>query len=62
MRICVRDAGMPRKDFLRAFLRAKLTSRGSTSTFVRSASTHRRLAKLKDEILRAQRKLLPGRS
>ena len=41
MQICVRDAGMPRKDFLSSFPKSETDFTGSTSTFVPSASTRR---------------------
>mgnify|MGYP001813640461 CR=1 FL=1 len=58
MRICVRDAGMPRKDFLSSFPKSE-TDLGWVEKHIRAKRKHSStLAKLKDDILRAQRKLL----
>jgi RNA polymerase primary sigma factor len=58
MRICVRDAGMPRKDFLSSFPKSE-TDLNWVEKHIRAKRKHSSiLAKLKDDILRAQRKLL----
>ena len=58
MQICVRDAGMPRKDFLSSFPKSE-TDLGWVDKHIRAKRKHSStLAKLKDDILRAQRKLL----
>jgi RNA polymerase primary sigma factor len=58
MRICVRDAGMPRKDFLSSFPKSE-TDLGWVEKHIRAKRKHSSiLARLKDDILRAQRKLL----
>ncbi|MDJ0941302.1 MAG: RNA polymerase sigma factor RpoD [Woeseiaceae bacterium] len=58
MRICVRDAGMPRKDFLASFPKSE-TDLNWVDKHIRAKRKHSStLAKLKDDILRAQRKLL----
>ena len=58
MRICVRDAGMPRKDFLSSFPKSE-TDLGWVDKHIRAKRKHSSiLAKLKDDILRAQRKLI----
>ena len=58
MRICVRDAGMPRKDFLSSFPKSE-TDLAWVDKHIRAKRKHSSiLAKLKDDILRAQRKLL----
>ena len=57
MRICVRDAGMPRKDFLSSFPKSE-TDLSWIDKHIRAKRKHSSiLAKLKDDILRAQRKL-----
>ena len=57
MRICVRDAGMPRKDFLSSFPKSE-TDLAWIDKHIRAKRKHSSiLAKLKDDILRAQRKL-----
>jgi RNA polymerase primary sigma factor len=58
MQICVRDAGMPRKDFLASFPKSE-TDLSWIEKHIRAKRKHSSiLAKLKDDILRAQRKLL----
>ncbi|MDJ0919231.1 MAG: RNA polymerase sigma factor RpoD [Woeseiaceae bacterium] len=58
MRICVRDAGMPRKDFLASFPKNE-TDLEWVDKHIRAKRKHSStLAKLKDDILRAQRKLI----
>jgi RNA polymerase primary sigma factor len=58
MQICVRDAGMPRKDFLSSFPKSE-TDLGWVDKHIRAKRKHSStLAKLKDDVLRAQRKLL----
>ncbi len=58
MRICVRDAQMPRKDFLASFPRSE-TDLHWVDKHIRAKRKHSSiLAKLKDDILRAQRKLV----
>ncbi|MDX1506972.1 MAG: RNA polymerase sigma factor RpoD, partial [Woeseiaceae bacterium] len=58
MRICVRDAGMPRKDFLSSFPKSE-TDLKWVDKHIRAKRKHSSiLAKLKDDILRAQRKLI----
>ena len=58
MQICVRDAGMPRKDFLASFPKSE-TDLNWIEKHIRAKRKHSSvLAKLKDDILRAQRKLL----
>ncbi len=58
MQICVRDAGMPRKDFLASFPKSE-TDLGWIEKHIRAKRKHSStLAKLRDDILRAQRKLL----
>ena len=58
MRICVRDAGMPRKDFLASFPKSE-TDLAWVEKHIRAKRKHSStLVKLKDDILRAQRKLL----
>jgi RNA polymerase primary sigma factor len=58
MQICVRDAGMPRKDFLASFPKSE-TDLGWIEKHIRAKRKHSStLAKLKDDVLRAQRKLL----
>ncbi len=58
MRICVRDAGMPRKDFLSSFPKSE-TDLNWIEKHIRAKRKHSSvLAKLKDDVLRAQRKLI----
>ena len=58
MRLCVRDAGMPRKDFLSSFPKSE-TDLTWVDKHIRAKRKHSSiLARLKDEIIRAQRKLL----
>ena len=58
MRICVLDAGMPRKDFLSSFPKSE-TDLAWVDKHIRAKRKHSSiLARLKDDILRAQRKLL----
>jgi RNA polymerase primary sigma factor len=58
MQICVRDAGMPRKDFLSSFPKSE-TDLNWIDKHIRAKRKHSStLAKLKDDILRAQRKLI----
>jgi RNA polymerase primary sigma factor len=58
MKICVRDAGMPRKDFLSSFPKSE-TDFTWIDKHIRAKRKHSStLAKLKDDVLRAQRKLI----
>ena len=58
MQICVRDAGMPRKDFLVSFPKSETDVRW-IEKHIRAKRKHSStLSKLKDDVLRAQRKLL----
>ena len=58
MQICVRDAGMPRKDFLASFPKSE-TDLTWIEKHIRAKRKHSSiLAKLRDDVLRAQRKLL----
>ena len=58
MQICVRDAGMPRKDFLASFPKSE-TELNWIDKHIRAKRKHSStLARLKDDVLRAQRKLL----
>ncbi len=58
MQICVRDAGMPRKDFLSSFPKSE-TDLAWIEKHIRAKRKHSStLAKLKDDIRRAQRKLI----
>jgi RNA polymerase primary sigma factor len=58
MQICVRDAGMPRKDFLASFPKSE-TDTNWIEKHIRAKRKHSStLAKLRDDVLRAQRKLL----
>jgi RNA polymerase primary sigma factor len=58
MQICVRDACMPRKDFLSSFPKSE-TDLSWIEKHIRAKRKHSStLAKLKDDILRAQRKLI----
>jgi RNA polymerase primary sigma factor len=57
MQICVRDSGMPKKDFLTSFPKGE-TDLEWIEKHIRAKRKHSStLAKLKDEVLRAQRKL-----
>ena len=57
MQICVRDAGMPKKDFLASFPQRE-TDLKWIEKHIRAKRKHSStLAKLKDNVLRAQRKL-----
>jgi len=58
MQICVRDARMPRKDFLSSFPKSE-TDLNWIDKHIRAKRKHSSvLGKLKDDILRAQRKLI----
>ena len=58
MQICVRDAGMPRRDFLASFPKSE-TDLNWIEKHIRAKRKHSStLAKLKYDILRAQRKLI----
>jgi len=58
MQICIRDAGMPRKDFLASFPKNE-TDLTWIEKHIRAKRKHSStLAKLKNDVLRAQRKLL----
>ena len=58
MQICIRDAGMPRKDFLASFPKSE-TDLNWIEKHIRAKRKHSSiLAKLKDDVLRSQRKLL----
>jgi len=58
MEICVRDAGMPRKDFIASFPKSE-TDLNWIDKHIRAKRKHSSiLAKMKDDVLRAQRKLL----
>ena len=58
MQLCVRDAGMPKKDFLGSFPKSE-TDLKWIEKHIRAKRKHSStLAKLKDDVLRAQRKLL----
>ncbi|MDG2376129.1 MAG: RNA polymerase sigma factor RpoD [Woeseiaceae bacterium] len=58
MEICVRDAGMSRKDFIASFPKSE-TDLNWIDKHIRAKRKHSSiLAKLKDDVLRAQRKLL----
>ena len=58
MQLCVRDAGMPRKDFLSSFPKNE-TDYTWIDKHIRAKRKHSSiLAKLKDDILRCQRKLI----
>ena len=58
MRICVRDAGMPRKDFLSSFPKSE-TDLNWVEKHIRAKRKHSSiLARLRDDITRAQRKLV----
>ncbi len=58
MQLCVRDAGMPKKDFLASFPKSE-TDLKWIEKHIRAKRKHSStLGKLKDDVLRAQRKLL----
>ena len=58
MQICVRDAGMPRKDFLSSFPKSE-TDLTWIDKHIRAKRKHSStLSKLKDDVLRSQRKLI----
>jgi RNA polymerase primary sigma factor len=58
MKLCVRDAGMPRKDFLSSFPKSE-TDLNWIEKHIRAKRKHSSvLGKLKDDVLRAQRKLI----
>ena len=58
MQLCVRDAGMPKKDFLGSFPKSE-TDLKWIEKHIRAKRKHSStLARLKDDVLRAQRKLL----
>ena len=58
MQLCVRDAGMPRKDFLSSFPKSE-TDYSWIDKHIRAKRKHSSiLAKLKTDVLRAQRKLI----
>ena len=58
MQLCVRDAGMPRKDFLSSFPKSE-TDLTWIDKHIRAKRKHSSvLAKLKDDITRGQRKLI----
>jgi len=58
MQMCVRDARMPRKDFLASFPKSE-TDLTWIDKHIRAKRKHSStLAKLKDDVLRAQRKLI----
>ena len=57
MQLCVREAGMPRKDFLTTFPQNE-TSLGWLDKHIRAKRKHSSaLGKLKDEVIRCQKKL-----
>ncbi|HUF74203.1 MAG TPA: RNA polymerase sigma factor RpoD [Gammaproteobacteria bacterium] len=57
MALCVRDAGMPRKDFIASFPKNE-TNTNWVNKHIRAKRKHSsQLAKLKDDILRAQKRL-----
>jgi RNA polymerase primary sigma factor len=57
MALCVRDAGMPRKDFIASFPKNE-TNLNWVEKHIRAKRKHSsQLAKLKDDILRCQRRL-----
>jgi RNA polymerase primary sigma factor len=57
MALCVRDAGMPRRDFLASFPKNE-TNTAWINKHIRAKRKHSsQLAKLKDDILRAQKRL-----
>ncbi|MGB5246192.1 MAG: RNA polymerase sigma factor RpoD, partial [Woeseia sp.] len=58
MQICVRDCGMPKKDFLSSFPKSE-TDLKWIDKHIRAKRKHSSsLAKMKDDVLRAQRKLV----
>jgi len=58
MQICVRDAGMPKKDFLASFPKSETDLKWIEKHIRAKRKYSSTLAKLKDDVLRAQRKLL----
>jgi RNA polymerase primary sigma factor len=57
MALCVRDAGMPRKDFIASFPKNE-TNTNWVNKHIRAKRKHSsQLARLKDDILRAQKRL-----
>ncbi|MGD8341353.1 MAG: RNA polymerase sigma factor RpoD [Gammaproteobacteria bacterium] len=57
MALCVRDAGMPRKDFIASFPKNE-TNTNWVNKHIRAKRKHSsQLSKLKDDILRAQKRL-----
>jgi len=58
MQICVRDAGMPKKDFLASFPKSETDLKWTEKHIRAKRKYSSTLAKLKDDVLRAQRKLL----
>jgi RNA polymerase primary sigma factor len=57
MALCVRDAGMPRKDFIASFPKNE-TNLGWVDKHIRAKRKHSsQLARLKEEILRSQKRL-----
>ena len=60
MQICVRDAGMPRKDFLSSFPKSE-TDYSWIDKHIRAKRKHSSiLAMLNGDVQRAQRKLIAG--
>jgi len=58
MQICVRDCGMPKKDFLASFPKSE-TDLNWIEKHIRAKRKHSsQLSKMKDDVLRAQRKLV----
>ena len=58
MQICVRDCGMPRKDFIASFPKSE-TNTSWIDKHIRAKRKHSSaIAKRKDDVLRAQRKLM----
>ncbi len=58
MQICVRDCGMPRKDFIASFPKSE-TNLAWIDKHIRAKRKHSSsIAKRKDDVLRAQRKLM----
>ena len=58
MQICVRDCGMPRKDFIASFPKSE-TNLSWIDKHIRAKRKHSSsIAKRKDDVLRAQRKLM----
>jgi RNA polymerase primary sigma factor len=58
MQICVRNAGMPKKDFLASFPKRETDLKWIEKHIRAKRKYSSTLAKLKDDVLRAQRKLL----